>query len=205
MPEFAQTVLEFLKTHQAWAPPIVFVLAFAESLALVALLVPATVILWGVGALIGAAGLDFWPIWLAAAIGGGLGDWLSYWLGYHYHEQIARMWPIRNYPDLLPRLPNAARAVPVRQLDIGFCMGDHHADARHHRRGMAERENLVGASDLPCVAHLLDFKKRLSSFRERRNNGEGHDYFHADLARSGRCCFAWRADASGVGDDLAGS
>ena len=103
MPEFAQTVLEFLKTHQAWAPPIVFVLAFAESLALVALLVPATVILWGVGALIGAAGLDFWPIWLAAAIGGGLGDWLSYWLGYHYHEQIARMWPIRNYPDLLPR------------------------------------------------------------------------------------------------------
>ena len=103
MADYAQAVLEFIKTHQEWAPPIVFLLAFAESLAFLALLVPATVILWGVGALIGAAGLDFWPIWLAAAIGAGLGDWLSYWLGVHFHEQIARMWPIRNYPDLLPR------------------------------------------------------------------------------------------------------
>ncbi|MGE3245888.1 MAG: DedA family protein, partial [Beijerinckiaceae bacterium] len=101
--EFAQTVISFLRENQAWAAPIVFVLAFAESLAFIALLVPATVILWGVGALIGAAGLSFWPRWLAAAIGAALGVWLSYWLGYHYHEQIGRMWPLRNYPDLLPK------------------------------------------------------------------------------------------------------
>ena len=103
MPEFAQVLLDFMKVHQAWAAPIVFALAFAESLAFVALLVPATVILWGVGALIGAASLDFWPIWLAAALGAALGDWVSYWLGYHFHDRIARMWPIRNYPTLLPR------------------------------------------------------------------------------------------------------
>lgn len=103
LPAFALPILAFMKENQAWAAPIVFALAFAESLALVALLVPATVILWGVGALIGAAGLDFWPIWSAAALGAALGDWLSYWLGLHYHDQIARMWPIRNYPDLLPR------------------------------------------------------------------------------------------------------
>ncbi len=103
MPEFAHVVLEFLKAHQAWAAPIVFALAFAESLAFVALLVPATVILWGVGALIGAASLSFWPIWLAAGLGAALGDWVSYWLGYHFHDQIARMWPLRNYPTLLPR------------------------------------------------------------------------------------------------------
>ncbi|MBM3608473.1 MAG: DedA family protein [Alphaproteobacteria bacterium] len=86
-----------------WAAPIVFVMAFAESLAFVALLVPATVILWGVGAMIGATGIDFWPIWLAAAIGAGLGDWVSYWLGFHYHEQIARMWPLSKYPELMPK------------------------------------------------------------------------------------------------------
>ena len=78
LPAFAQVVLDFIRTHQAWAPPIVFALAFAESLAFVALLVPATVILWGVGALIGAAGLEFWPIWFAAAVGAALGDWVSY-------------------------------------------------------------------------------------------------------------------------------
>lgn len=102
-PEFAKGIMEFIRDNQVWAAPIVFAMAFAESLAVVALLVPATVILWGVGAMIGATGLNFWPIWLAAAVGAGLGDWLSYWLGYHYHKQIARMWPLSKYPDLLPK------------------------------------------------------------------------------------------------------
>ncbi|HEY8579275.1 MAG TPA: DedA family protein, partial [Beijerinckiaceae bacterium] len=61
MPEYVQSIMAFLKANQGWAPAIVFALAFAESLALLALLVPATVILWGVGALIGAADLDFLP------------------------------------------------------------------------------------------------------------------------------------------------
>lgn len=101
--DIAHAVLAFMRDNQAWVAPIVFVLAFAESLAFVALLVPATVILWGVGAMIGASGISFWPVWLAAAIGAGLGDWLSYWLGYHFHGQIARMWPLSKYPELLPR------------------------------------------------------------------------------------------------------
>lgn len=102
-PEYVQTLLTFLRTHQGWVAPVVFALAFAESLAFIALLVPATVILWGVGALIGASGISFWPIWLAAALGAAMGDWVSYWLGYHYHEKIARMWPLSKYPDLLPK------------------------------------------------------------------------------------------------------
>ncbi len=102
-PEFAKGILDIIRTNQGWAIPIVFIMSFAESLAFVALLVPATVILWGVGGMIGAAGLDFWPIWLSAALGAALGDWLSYWLGFHYHEQIARMWPLSKYPDLMPK------------------------------------------------------------------------------------------------------
>ena len=101
--DWAHALLAFLRGNQVWVAPIVFVLAFAESLALIALLVPATFILWGVGAMIGASGISFWPVWLAAAVGAGLGDWLSYWLGYHYHDRIARMWPLTKYPDLLPK------------------------------------------------------------------------------------------------------
>jgi membrane protein DedA with SNARE-associated domain len=101
--EWAQAVLAFLRTNQGWVAPIVFALAFAESLAFIALLVPATVILWGVGAMIGASGISFLPVWFAAMLGAALGDWLSYWLGYHYHDNIARMWPLTKYPDLLPK------------------------------------------------------------------------------------------------------
>ena len=99
----AESVLAFIRTHEAWGAPIVFVLSFGESLAFISLLLPATVILWGVGALIGASGLDFWPIWFAAAMGAALGDWFSYWLGYHYHQQIAGLWPLSRHPDLMPR------------------------------------------------------------------------------------------------------
>jgi len=103
MPEWVQTIIDFVRLNQGWAPAIVFVLAFAESLAFISLIAPATVILWGIGALIGAAGLSFWPIWLAAAIGAALGDWLSYWLGFHFHDRIVKMWPLTKYPDLVPR------------------------------------------------------------------------------------------------------
>jgi membrane protein DedA with SNARE-associated domain len=103
LPAFVQPVLDFIRAHEAWAVPIVFLLAFGESLAFISLLLPATVILWGIGALVGASGIAFFPLWLAALVGAGLGDWLSYWLGYHYHAQIARMWPLSKNPDLLPR------------------------------------------------------------------------------------------------------
>ena len=79
------------------------VLAFGESLAFISVLLPATVILFGVGGLIGATGIGFWEIWVAAALGAFLGDWLSYWLGIHYHREIARLWPLSRTPDLIPR------------------------------------------------------------------------------------------------------
>jgi membrane protein DedA with SNARE-associated domain len=97
------TFLDFVREHQEFAAPIIFLLAFGESLALVSLLIPATVLLMGIGALIGASGIDFWPIYFGAVLGAGLGDWVSYWLGRHYHEQIARMWPLSKHPDLLPK------------------------------------------------------------------------------------------------------
>lgn len=96
-------ILTFIREEEGWAAPIIFVLAFGESLAFISLLLPATFILFGVGGLIGAAGIAFWPAWIAAVLGAVLGDWLSYWLGYHYKDEIARLWPLSRYPDLLPR------------------------------------------------------------------------------------------------------
>jgi hypothetical protein len=41
--QYIQPVVDFVREHQAWAAPIVFALAFMESLAFISLLVPA----WG--------------------------------------------------------------------------------------------------------------------------------------------------------------
>jgi len=102
--EYTDALHEFVRNHREWAAPIVFVLAFGESLAFISLLLPFWALLVGIGTLIGSADtLNFWTILCAASIGAALGDWLSYWLGYHYHEQIARMWPLSRYPNLLPQ------------------------------------------------------------------------------------------------------
>ena len=95
--------MAFVREHEAWAAPIVLLLAFGESMAFLSLLLPATVILFGVGGLIGATGIGFWEIWVAAALGAFLGDWLSYWFGIHYHREIAQIWPLSRTPDLIPR------------------------------------------------------------------------------------------------------
>ncbi|HDM8430593.1 TPA: DedA family protein [Yersinia enterocolitica] len=96
-------VIDFVREYETWAMPIVFILAFGESLAFLSLLLPATVILLGLGALIGESGISFWPIWAAAVAGAFFGDWLSYWIGDHYKDRVGTLWPLSRNPQLLVR------------------------------------------------------------------------------------------------------
>ncbi len=58
---YARHVLACVRQHEAWAAPVVCALAFGESLACIALVLPAWVALVGIGALIGARGIHGWP------------------------------------------------------------------------------------------------------------------------------------------------
>jgi membrane protein DedA with SNARE-associated domain len=96
-------IVEFVRVHEVWAAPIVGALAFGESLAFISLLLPAWAVLVAIGALIGPSGINFWPIWVAGAVGAALGDWLSYWVGIKVGPAVAHMWPLSRSPDLIPR------------------------------------------------------------------------------------------------------
>jgi membrane protein DedA with SNARE-associated domain len=98
-----ESILEFVRTHQAWAAPIVFVLAFCESLAFVSLVLPAWAVLVGIGALVGASGISFWPVWVAGSVGAALGDWLSYWIGLKLEKTVYHTWPLSRHPELIPK------------------------------------------------------------------------------------------------------
>ncbi|MFG1428350.1 DedA family protein [Roseixanthobacter glucoisosaccharinicivorans] len=98
---YAAPVLDFIRARQSFAPAIVFALAFGESIAFLSLLIPATVLLLGIGALIQAGGLDFWSIWFAAVCGAVLGDALSYWFGLHFKQRAKTFWPLSRRPDLV--------------------------------------------------------------------------------------------------------
>ena len=93
----------FTQAHAMWAAPIAFLLAFGKALAFVSLVVPGITIMVGIGALIGASGIDFVPVWLAVSVGAALGDWVSYTLGWHLKDRARSIWPMSRYPELLPR------------------------------------------------------------------------------------------------------
>ena len=123
MEQYAHAIIEFVRVNQVWAAPIVGALAFAELLAFMSLIVPAWAALVGIGALIGMGGLEFWPIWVAAAIGAALGDWLSYWLGFTFKDRIAHVWPLSRHPDLLPKGEAFIRRFGVFAIAIGRFFG----------------------------------------------------------------------------------
>jgi membrane protein DedA with SNARE-associated domain len=100
---YAQIIVEFVKAHEAWAPLVVFLLAFGESLAFISLLLPAWAALIGIGTVIMAGGINFWPIWIAASIGAAMGDWLSYWIGRKLEYAVQNIWPLSKHPDLIPK------------------------------------------------------------------------------------------------------
>jgi membrane protein DedA with SNARE-associated domain len=112
-------VVEFVRANEGWALPIVFALAFGESLAFISLLIPATVALVGIGALIGVSGIAFVPIWIAASLGATAGDWLSFWFGATFKEPVARMWPLSRYPGLIPRGERFVERFGVYAVAIG--------------------------------------------------------------------------------------
>lgn len=95
---FQNAIIGFVQAHQAWAPFIVAALALGESIAVVSLFVPATVLLVGVGALIDKGGLGFWPVWAGAAAGAILGDWLSFEFGRHFKDRARTVWPLNRQP-----------------------------------------------------------------------------------------------------------
>ncbi|HVZ53455.1 MAG TPA: DedA family protein [Pseudolabrys sp.] len=99
---FQQSV-DFARDHAAWAPFVVFALAFGESLAFISLLLPAWAALVAIGTVVNSGGLSFWPVWIGGALGAACGDWLSYWIGLKLEYSVQHIWPLSRHPDLIPR------------------------------------------------------------------------------------------------------
>lgn len=103
MEDYFAPVLDFISANRGWAPAIVFLLAFGETVAIVSLIVPSTAILVGVGALVAAGSLDFWPLFAAAASGAICGSTVLYFLGHQYGPAMLKIWPLNRDQDMVRR------------------------------------------------------------------------------------------------------
>ncbi|MFC0282870.1 DedA family protein [Camelimonas abortus] len=121
--EITHEVVTFVQRHQGMAPFVVAALAFAESMAVLSFLVPATGILVALGALLSASGIPFWPVVAGAFVGAALGDWVSYVIGYWLKDSIRGYWPFRRFPHFMDRAEAFTRKWGVASVFIGRFSG----------------------------------------------------------------------------------
>ncbi len=93
----------FVHAHADWVVPITLALSFLKSLAFVSLVVPSSVVVAIIIALMGMSGVSLWPVWLAVTFGAALGDWASYAIGWRLKHRVHGYWPFTRHPELMPR------------------------------------------------------------------------------------------------------
>ncbi len=98
-----QPVLDWIGAHPWCAGLAVLVISALESLLIVGLFIPGTIIMFSIGALVanGAMGLATTLLWASA--GAVLGDSLSYAIGHHYRDRLHALWPMSRHPGLMAR------------------------------------------------------------------------------------------------------
>ncbi|MBB71891.1 MAG: hypothetical protein CMF50_05780 [Legionellales bacterium] len=103
MIDYLQPLFTWLHQNPGWAGIITFLIAFGESLAIVGLIVPGSVMLTAIGALVGADIIPMKPIFIWAILGAIAGDGVSYHLGRHFKDHINDFWPFRRHPQLIKK------------------------------------------------------------------------------------------------------
>ncbi|GAA5541073.1 MULTISPECIES: DedA family protein [Brucella/Ochrobactrum group] len=88
---------QFISDHRAWAGPIVGIIAFGESLAIIGMFIPATPIMIAIGGLVGAGIIEPLPVIIGAIIGAVIGDIISYFLGWWLGRNIIHKWPLNKH------------------------------------------------------------------------------------------------------------
>ena len=94
-------ILTLVGEHQLLAYGLVGLLAAAKSLPIVGAVIPGTVIILGIAALVPSGAVAFWPVLLSAIAGAILGDGFAFWLGHHYSDSIGQWRWLERRPQLM--------------------------------------------------------------------------------------------------------
>lgn len=123
MDELVARATQFMSVHGVWAGPIVGLLSFGESLAVVGLFIPATAVMLAVGGLVGTGVLDPVSIILWAVAGAILGDWISFWFGRSIGPSVYRRWPLKGQRPMVARTRLFFRKYGFAAIFLGRFLG----------------------------------------------------------------------------------
>ncbi|GAA4361699.1 DedA family protein [Kangiella marina] len=123
MEEIVNNIIDWIRANPHWAGIAVFMIAFLESLAIVGLAMPGWLLLVGVGSLIGAGTLGFWPIAFFCFAGATLGQAVSYLVGVAFKDRVHH-WPwVERHQNLLHRSETFFRKHGFAGILIGQFIG----------------------------------------------------------------------------------
>lgn len=103
MLEALKPAIEWLHFHPIVACIVTLFIAFSESIAFIGLVVPGSLLLVGIGTLIGSGVITPFETIVSAIVGAILGDFVSFWMGHHYSTRIHSVWPFNRWPGLLKK------------------------------------------------------------------------------------------------------
>ncbi|MFP1888778.1 DedA family protein [Lonsdalea quercina] len=119
-----QAWLEHLVTQSlAYSLLAVLLVAFLESLALVGLLLPGTIMMASLGTLIGSGHLGLYPAWGVGIIGCLLGDWISYYVGWRFKDRLHGWSFVKKHSAYLYRVEKMLHQHHLATILVGRFIG----------------------------------------------------------------------------------
>lgn len=141
----AQAFLDWIAAHPGLALALLFAASLLDALFIIGAFVPASIFLFGVGALVALGTLDLWPAAGVAAAGALIGDVISFGVGRHYRERLFNMALMRRHPEFVAQ----GRAFFERHGGKGIWLARFLGPVRSVTPAMA------GASGLPLWQFVL--------------------------------------------------
>lgn len=101
--DWLQPLLDWVSRHPNWTLAFVYAGCTGESILLLGVLIPTTVVLVAAGAFVALGSLEFWPVVAAAMAGAVTGDSINFWIGRHYGERALQSRFAQRYAEAIER------------------------------------------------------------------------------------------------------
>ena len=114
--------MEFLQANPAWITSAMFLLTFGESIVILGLFIPASLVMPGIGALAAAVGIGPVEIMFYASLGMIIGDTLSYAIGLIIGTRI-ETWVPNQYQKQLHQAKQFMNKYGILSVALGRFLG----------------------------------------------------------------------------------
>jgi len=123
MGSWLDSITTWLTLNPSWLGAAVFLVSFLECLAIAGIIVPGTVALFAIAALAGSGILPLSEALMLGFLGGLLGDFVSYFVGRRFHQNIRRLPGLRHHPEWMAGAETYFQRYGIASLLVGRFIG----------------------------------------------------------------------------------